>query len=601
MPDSRSLDTLRTRLYAAMSPPAASAPKWGNPGVMTEVLHQLQRDLGGAGDAAPARDVLLQALEQFQATRKAASFTELKYVCYGVTVPVGANFWRLIDRSILFDALLTLVKDYEAQPRQFRRCYQGLLNGYFGFDRYTRTDGSSGENWHRLRDFLNDQLNSIVRAASQRGTTPEWLQTLHAHKNLLTDDPCSRYAKGFKQGNAQELKDVCVGLGISGASWVWQDALVAYVRLVCEGVDTHFLNQLPRLLDLVDGRAEIKLPAALATQATAMVVIRYCACVAKPEHAGLRDTCLHWIGNPWIHRTAWDAHVNHEPARQMVNGWLKRRLIKDFFELLALDGAADLRRLHYWLKWEPQISDMWFVLGTDARNNHSAAFIELRKNMTGRDRVLTGNDHQNNAFVMRIDQLLVIEFGVTGNACYVFAAADFHTSLERKYFSIPDLKQKAQATRLKHQSYWEGLFDYQLRLLLQSVPLSKGVITTPAPDLRTQPARPLSVPPPFQSVPATSQAVSSLSTSRFENPASVSAAKPMAAPVSPHRLTQVDFNTIQLLCQYHGVEWENNLYKNGALWVLIPDRRKRVGFASLLDRYGFHYKEGQGFWLKEQE
>lgn len=233
MPDSRSLDTLRTRLHAAMSPPAASAPKWGNPGVMTEVLHQLQRDLGGAGDAAPARDVLLQALEQFQATRKAASFTELKYVCYGVTVPVGANFWRLIDRSILFDALLTLVKDYEAQPRQFRRCYQGLLNGYFGFDRYTRTDGSSGENWHRLRDFLNDQLNSIVRAASQRGTTPEWLQTLHAHKNLLTDDPCSRYAKGFKQGNAQELKDVCVGLGISGASWVWQDALVAYVRLVC--------------------------------------------------------------------------------------------------------------------------------------------------------------------------------------------------------------------------------------------------------------------------------------------------------------------------------------------------------------------------------
>ena len=70
----------------------------------------------------------------------------------------------------------------------------------------------------------------------------------------------------------------------------------------------------------------------------------------------------------------------------MVEGWLKRRLIKDFFELLARDGAADLRRLNYWLKWEPEISDMWFLLGEDARRNKTEAFLSVRKRMAGRDR-----------------------------------------------------------------------------------------------------------------------------------------------------------------------------------------------------------------------
>lgn len=354
---------------------------------------------------------------------------------------------------------------------------------------------------------------------------------------------------------------------------------MGYVRVVCAFADAQFLSELTRLLDLIDGRGEITLPAALAIQATAMVVIRYCSCASQPEHAVLRDTCIHWIGNPWINRTAWDAHVNYEPARQMVNGWLKRRLIKDFFELLAQDGSADLRRLNYWLKWEPQITDMWFVMGANARDNHSAPFMELRKRMTGRDRVLNDSNHQNNAFVMRIGQLLVIEFGVTGNACYAFAASDFRTSLERKIFTIADLKQRTSAKRLSHQSHWEGAFDYELRRLLQSVPIAKGVLNTPAPTSTEQRSN----------------------QSWIKNPApSCVAESSVKTPTLRPQLIQEVFNSIQLLCQQHGVEWENNLPKKGALWVLIPDRRQRVGFASVLDRYGFRYTEGKGFWIKDE-
>ncbi len=584
MPNPGPLDALRARLQAELSPRLIShAVEWGNPRVMTEALRSLQRDLGGDGGRPPTDDLLKSSLQKFFKTQQVASFTELKYVCHGVTVPAGKDQWRLIDKPVLFNELLHLVSGYDAQPRQFRRCYQGLLTGYFGFDRYATAGSDAVGNWQHLRSYLNDHLLPTRKAAKARGTVPDWLQTLHDHKNLLTDDPCSRYAKGLSRGDATELKDICSGLGIEGSSWVLQDALMGYVRVVCAFTDTKFLSELTRLLDLIDGRGEITLPAALAIQATALVVIRYCTCASQPEHAGLRDTCIHWIGNPWINRTAWDAHVNHEPTRQMVNGWLKRRLIKDFFELLAQDGSADLRRLNYWLKWEPKITDMWFVLGTNARDNHSAPFMELRKRMSGRDRVLNDSNHQNNAFVMRIGQLLIIEFGVTGNACYVFAASEFRTSLDRRIFTIAELKQKALATRLSHMSYWEGRFDYELRRLLQSVPLSKGELlagypVSPRPALVTLPTLP-------------TQALR-------EN----TAPAPMVNQKSERQhVPQSELNSVFTLCASHGIEWEDNRPNAGALWILIPDRNTRVGFAAVLDRHGFRYKEGKGFWLKGED
>lgn len=588
MPHPRPLDALRERLQAEMSPKQISkAVQWGNPRMMTEALRSLQRVLGGDGGAVPPNDVLRSSLQAFVKTQQVASFTQLKYVCYGVTVPIGNDQWRLIDKQPQFSVLLGLVDARAVQAKQFRRCYQGLLNGYFGFDRYDNLADGSASNWQHLRGQLNAWLMPMRKAAEARGGAAEWLETLFEHKNLLTDDPCSRYAKGLSLGDTGELKRVCAGLGISGSSWVWQDALMAYVRAVCAFPDAKFANELSRLLDLIEGRSEIKLPSALATQATALAVIRYRACVSQSEHAALRDACIHWIGNPWLNRTAWDSHVNHEPTREMVNGWLKRRLIKDFFELLAQDGAADLRRLNYWLKWEPQITDMWFVLGTNARANHGTAFMELRKRMTGRDRILTDNNHQNNAFVMRIGQLLVIEFGVIGNACYAFAATDFRTSLERNIFSIADLKQKALATRLSHMSNWEDKFDYELRRLLRTVPLAKGVLQSHV--VRTMPGT-----------------IGHLPERQLQSPQ-----RPMlpyrpsvtdaTRPRFSSKFSEADIDTLFTTCSRHGVEWEDNRAKRGALWILIPDRVKREGLSAVLDLYGFKYTAGKGFWLKDEE
>lgn len=657
------LDRLRDRLRTELDVHhAVHAIEWGNPRVMTEALKFIRRDLGGSANDRPAEDQLNLALQRFAKNQVAASLTELKYVCYGATVPVGRDQWRLIDRRPLFDAMLTQVQEQSARPKQFRRCYQGLLAAYFGFERNLEEPTEADTRWLSLRGYLSDQLDPLREASFQRGLVPDWLNTLSEHRNLLSSDPCSRYAAGLARDDQTELKRVCADLGIPSNSWVWDEALMAYVKLVCQADDAGFKQRMGAVLNLINGKTALKLPPALATRAIAMVVTRYAKCTEHPEHPVLRDSCVEWIGNPWLKRTAWDALVNHEPARLMVNSWLKQRLIKDFFQLLAADGAADLRRLNYWLKWEPQISDMWFVLGTDAQSNKSAEFLELRKRMAGRDRLLQDNNHLNNAFVMRIGPLLVIEFGVTGNACYVFAASDFRTSLNKRILHLTELKQRSGAARLSHMSHWESRFDYELRRLLQATPESKGALafevdvsaparpkpqpqsvwssrsgqiasptvssfatasSTPATALpTTAPVKPTTLPeakqayeglqsqPPWPKVPPKAETPSdapSVSVTQSAKPVTktgwttYNTSSTSKSPSDKRKISEIEFNRLRTLLEKNGIEWMDNRSKGGNFWVFMPDRKAKPTLASVLDLYRFEFKEGKGFWFKEDE
>jgi hypothetical protein len=601
------MSKLHTQLQAAMEPKQIfRAPTWGNPRVMSEALRDVRRAFGGGDSAAPAANLLQASLRRFVTTQRVANFTELKCVCYGVTVPVGESTWRLIDREPLFNSLLSLIEQRSGHSKQYRRCYQGLLNSYFGFDRQTASAAGQA-NWVHLRTYLSEKLTPIVQATARGGLTLEWLQALDGHRNLLTEDPCSRYADDLRKGETGKLQTLCGALGIASTSWVWDEALMAYVRAVCAGADDRqFKREMEGVLKLASGRAELKLAALLCTRATALTIGRYARCTDKPEHLDLRDTCLTRIGNPWVERTAWDAHVQDEQARQMVEGWIKRRLIKDFFELLAHDGGADLRRLEYWLKWEPQITDMWFVLGSDARHNPSKPFEELRQRMAGRRRSLDDPNGQNNAFVMRIGPLLVIEFGVTGNACYAFAAADFKGDLDKPLLSIHVLKQKSAATRLSHMSSWESRFDYELKRLLQSVPSSKREL--PAPRIPPQPPSSAAVwsPTALRAPVAPSQArppVPAPPTSSAASPPSIesqSTARAIADWAALEAMGAVDFQKIKDGCERYGIEWEDNRAKGGAFWVLMSDRMRNPVFAKSLDVYGFKYGAGKGFWIKDK-
>jgi hypothetical protein len=590
------MSNLRARLMAAMDPQQFfRGTVWGNPVPMSDLLRDIRKSMGESDDGPPTGDLLKQALQNFATTQQVANFTELKYVCYGVTVPLGQTRWRVIDQPLLFDRLLGLVEERSNRPQQFRRCYQGLLDGYFGFDHQSQPSPKGNVNWSRLREYLGQRLAPVLHATTSRGVVPDWLTTLSHHQNLLTEDPCSRYTHELRSGNTDELKALSGALGIASTSWVWDEALMAYVQMVCEQLDVPFVCDMPAVLRLINGEADLRLSQMLAIRATAMTVVRYASSTDHPEHTDLRDASLRWIGNPWVNRTAWDAHAKSEPARQMVEGWLKRYLIKNFFELLAHDGAADLRRLNYWLKWESKITDMWFVLGRDAVDNKSEPFKRLRKLMGDRERFLDDSTSDNNAFVMCIGPLLVIEFGVTNNACFAYAAADFKTSLKRKQLSVHFLKQKGGATKLSHTYGWEPKFDEALRRLLQSVPQSKGVLVSAPPMANFAPLM-VAPAPPNTAIARPAQPRSPWST--VDGAAGPVPQPTQAVQVRKQSDTKLDVDSLRTKCVQLGIEWEDNRSKKGAFWVLMPNRNKHPGFVKLLVTLGFSYKAGQGFWIK---
>jgi hypothetical protein len=550
MPDrlnNSALSDLRHTLDRAFAD-SFSSPDWGAPAAMTKALVEVKKRFDPTHVSLNERSIA-RTLLSFRGTGRLPTFIDLKYASFGLAQQVGEDKWCLIEDSKLFRALLKQVGDQKDQPRRLRKCFQGLMHSYFDYPIFDQPSEAGLANWKLLRKFLAETLGEISSARNN----PQWLKTLSRHENLLTGKACERYAPALLKGNAKELVDASEGIGLSANSWVWQEATTAQTQALIQLEDSPFKVHLSNLLNLLDGKGDVQLSDSVVIRCLAQVLIRYAKCNERPENPVLRDMAITFIGNPWLKRPAWDAFVKNDNARKMVDSWLKRRLITDFFALLSEDGSADQRRLNYWLRFEPVIEDMWFVLGSHARYASSSEFREMRKRMEGRLHYL---DEQgtpnNNAFMMRIGPFMVVEFGVTGNACYIFNAGDLAVDPDLRSIRLSRLKGKQHVGRLIHRGNWEYDCDAWLCPRLGWKPGQSAKSTISAPRQASAP-----------------QADS----------ASFTMAK-FSAFISRHGLSQIDSRD-----------------KGGALWVNAP--RSDDVVSPQLKKWGFKYNTQKQWWWKE--
>lgn len=429
---------------------------WGAPAEMTKALAGVKARFDTANVSLNERSIG-KALLTFRNTNDLPTFIDLKYACFGLGQSVGRDEWCLIEDLDRFPAFLKRVDQERPNPRRFRKCYQGLMHSYFSYDIFENPGEAARTNWQMLQKYLRERLHVSLAATN----TPTWLRTLSTHENLISKSPCERYAAALLKGDSSELAAAGEGIGIATSSWLWQEAMLAHTQAVTRKTDDgEFRSLMSPLISLLDGKGDIELSDTVVATCAAQLLIRYTKSKDHPEHAPLRDLAVNHIGNPWLKRAAWDAYVQNEDARKMVDGWLKRRLITDFFALLSEEGAANPRRLEYWLRFEPVIEDMWFVLGSNARFNQSPDFKEMKKRMEGRLHHLgAGTSSDNNAFVMQIGAFMVVEFGVTGNACYVFSAGDLQINPAQRPLGINVLKGSHRVGWLTHMADWETKFD----------------------------------------------------------------------------------------------------------------------------------------------
>lgn len=526
------------------------------PELLTREIETLKRVLRTAGNGQPPRDRLREAVRHFLATGQLPNLTAARSVCFGATERFTQTEPPVIEDGNAFPRLLAGVDDYRGTPRQYRRCYRGLLHTYFiyhGEDKETPTTGL--RNWIQLRDYLHARRPSIRVA----GFRPEWAEAIDDHPNLLTDDPVSKYAAEMLDGKTETVDLIRSRLGISDASWLMRKLILAQIKTATAESDEAFRRRVQTLLKLLDGHDMLE------NAGLTLILDRY-AKIRTPElHAGLRDRTVQRWGNPWLDRNSPKWTRVAPDARRLVANWLKLDLIREFFEALSEDRKTDQRRVKFWEQYHEQIDDMYFALGSATLSARSADAKRLRDRMG--DHLLglkRPGASANNAFIMMMGGIVAVEFGVRGNACYLYPRNALPFQLQGEVTGDREgLRSHDHLERLLHMDSGHETWEEKFADVLARHGINRGV----KPRVRLAPG-----------VAVTSSQVPS----------------PPQRPNGNGSLTRREFREF---VDRYTISWNDNTSVGGNLAVKHAYTTGTI--ADQLREWGFSYSEKRGFWWRK--
>lgn len=398
-----------------------------------------------------ARDIEHEDLEAIIAAlvaRETLSRGQLVDVAYAMNTSPSEGIPSVLEASsdAAFLELLRQATAASERPRRFRRVYGGLFSSYLARRPDTR---EAHERWVALRRWLSDGLADLPSDSDE-------VMVLRRHANLLSDDPCSRYAEeDSDDALVDELRNE---LRVPPNSWVFGEIMLARLRRLCARPDDEFRFEITDLL------AQAEPYPAFLPNATGILLDRYAqATFAAEEHRQLRDLAVELWGNPFDVSTkpAWSAVS--KPAKSLVENWVKRRVMDLFFKVIGRQYETDTRRSEFWSAFLDEIGDFHLFLGHDVYYSKASEHMELRDLMRGKFSRLDG-DNANNGFLMFIGDTAYLEFSVTANACYVYDGRDLPVDLDARGVSTRRLKdQDLSLGRMTHQSAWEMSFRQRMR------------------------------------------------------------------------------------------------------------------------------------------
>ena len=451
-----------------------------------KVLETIKTRAKTAGSNALPEDLQIAAVRRFWESQSVQSFRDAYQLSWALCVPHRVGGPCILEDRARFQKVINSVSSWESKPTAFRRCYQGLMKSYFTYDS-TSAHPAGRQNWTQLREFLHGRSQAVKDSRSN----PDWVVTAVGNKQLFSENPCEPYVDALLNGDNSAIDHLCEQLGIAHTSWFLRELVLAQVRGATKLGNGQFVGLLPRLLDLLAGNLVLR------DRGMVMVLDRYSKVPNQLLHQGLRDSSVLWWGNPWLpsNETRWGGVT--EPARTMVSDWLKLEFIETFFTKLAEDGMGDRRRMDFWKRYVKSIDNIQFALGSFARTSSDSDFVALRKKMTGLICELDAAG-ANNAFVMTMGKLIVVEFSGMGNALYGYDAqrnVPFDTTkpLRLTVDGKNSLKHKDEAILwLTHQDgirgwdAWEPMFEATLKKEFAITPETATArmtrATAPAPE-----------------------------------------------------------------------------------------------------------------------
>ena len=410
-----------------------------------EVVAEISRRVNGTGNGQPPRDRLREAVELvFNKGIKAAFNTHARYVFWVLLEPWEGGL-RLIDDRQRLDDLSAEIYTSKAENRLRARDWGGLLMAYF-------TCQDKGEGWQCLRLLLNKTLPHVSRDKF----IPDWLAFLDQHPTILGGSPTLAYAPDVLAGRNEIIERLRDELRIPPESWFWAELLLSQVNLVCNKDDEQYKVDMEKLLaQLEDQQYQLVRDDALKSLLNRYKHSRWWV----EAHVQLRDCSLRVWGSPHLERNSKWGLVEPE-VKKMVRSWFTRQALDDFFHLLAEDGQAEDRRLRFWLDYQGSIDEFHFALGPSVDLSQEIDYRKIREKYSEHFCKLTNPGNlNNNAFLLTLGNYTIVEFGVTGNACYCYESNNLPFAL-RDNVDLNLLKNKDAATKwLSHRGdRWEKRF-----------------------------------------------------------------------------------------------------------------------------------------------
>jgi hypothetical protein len=522
---------------------------------MEKAVVTLQQRLTAVSELKPSRDRIAEAIDiLFKHGVARAVETHARFLCWGMTFP---------DKSLLKDGghlvpLLSALRERMADGRLSLFGWRGLLEGYLLHD--PASGGRAG--WEALRELLRMTLPMVTSRARFK---PDWLTVVNDHLNLLTPNPCDRYAVALFKGDTNETDALQTRLQIAERSWFWRELILSQVRHVTGLSDAEFVACTPAAVTSVR-----RFPV-LTDDALVLLLTRHASTLAHQPSEELQGLAVTTWGSPNLSSQArWN--LVDPPVKRMVQEWLVREDLKDFFALLQQDGAADERRLQFWLRYAKQIDYAHFALGPYAYESIHPDYVELRKKRLDRIcRLTNAGDDSNNAFILKIKDLLLVEFGQTNNACFIYKIQEAPFNINQAEISRYLLKRgSVSLPKLSHVGLWENRFETILRDL--------GVL----PDT-DQPIG-------FANAPH-------VIVGFRENAADFKAAlssRPAAGIAT--QVSAINRATVVRFAQQNRLVVIDNTAKiKGALWVI--HNKTNDAIAKQLEAYGMKYAASRGWWM----
>jgi len=187
---------------------------------LRQLNQEMERRIRGAEVPSIPEAHIQEVLHSFWLSLKLDTFREAVHVCAGLSLPLEASGLSIMDDQKRLLVVLNGLQPWRHSPRRFRRCFYGLMHGYFSCDPHADPQNDTRtQNWRILRDYLREAAEGILEPE----LNPDWAHYVQRHIHLFGDQPWAHYAAGLAAGDHFITCPLRGVLRICETSWFWRE------------------------------------------------------------------------------------------------------------------------------------------------------------------------------------------------------------------------------------------------------------------------------------------------------------------------------------------------------------------------------------------